>query len=109
MAQKINPRKTAGRLVLDTFKEKRAFSVKTAQPAEICKDLPLSTNVIAYTITNMMADGILILTEDNKYYYSEENWKKFQSKFNRIYWVMIGIPIFVAILFYVIQQFGIFK
>ncbi|HAM63061.1 MAG: hypothetical protein A2Y20_07560 [Firmicutes bacterium GWF2_51_9] len=109
MATKINPRKTAGRLVLDTFKEHRAFSEKTAQPAEICKDLPLSSNVIAYTITNMMADNILIRTEDNRFYYSEENWNKFQTKFNRVYWVIIGIPVVVFIVLYAIQALGLLK
>lgn len=109
MTTKINPRKTSGRLVIDTFKEYKAFSPKTAQPAEICKDLPLSSNVIAYTITNMMKDGILVHTEDNKFYYSQENWNKFQSKFNRIYWLIIGIPAVVAVVLYAVQVLGILK
>lgn len=100
---KVNPRKTAGRLVLDTFKEARAFGPKSAKPAEICKDLPLSSNTIAYTITNMMVDGILIQTEDGRFYYSEQNWQKFQRKFNRIYWLIILIPIVMAVLFYALK------
>ncbi len=109
MTTKINPRKTAGRLVIDAFKECKAFSPKSAQPAEICKDLPLSSNVIAYTISNMMKDGILVHTDDNKFYFSQENWDKFQTKFNHIYWFIIGIPAAVAIILYVIQATGIFK
>lgn len=109
MTTRTNPRKTAGRLVIDTFKKQKAFSPKTAQPVEICKDLPLSSNVIAYTITNMMKDGILIQAEDNKFYYSQENWNKFQKKFNRIYWIIIGIPAVIAVLFYIIKVLGILK
>ena len=109
MTNRTNPRKTAGRLVIDMFKEYKAFSPKTAQPAEICKDLPLSSNVIAYTITNMLKDGILVNTEDNKFYFSQKNWDIFQKKFNRVYWLIIGIPAGVAVLLYVIQAFGILK
>lgn len=107
MTTRMNPRKTAGRLVIDTFKEHKAFSPKSAQPAEICKDLPLSTNVIAYTITNMMKDGILVNTEDNKFYFSQANWDKFQKRFNRVYWLIVGIPVAVAVLLYLIKVSGL--
>jgi hypothetical protein len=109
MSNRTNPRKTAGRLVIDTFKAAKAFSPKTAQSSEICKDLPLSTNVIAYTITNMMKDGILVNTEGDKFYFSQKNWDKFQKGFNRIYWMIIGIPAGVAILLYFIQALGFLK
>ncbi|PKM68433.1 MAG: hypothetical protein CVU94_05350 [Firmicutes bacterium HGW-Firmicutes-19] len=101
--KRVNPRKTAGRLVIDTFKNANAFSEKTAQPVEICKDLPLSSTVIAYTITNMMEDDIFIKTEDNRFYFSQENWAKFEKRFNRIYWILLGIPIALTILFLVID------
>ena len=103
--KRVNPRKTAGRLVIDTFKNAKAFSEKTAQPAEICKDLPLSSSVIAYTITNMMEDDIFIKTEDNRFYFSQKNWDKFEKRFNRIYWILLGIPIGLTILFFVIDLF----
>lgn len=107
MAQKkrVNPRKTAGRLVIDTFKSARAFDEKSAQPAEICKDLPLSSTVIAYTITNMMEDDILIRTDDNRFYFSQENWTKFEKRFNRVYWILLGIPIALTILFLILDAF----
>jgi hypothetical protein len=57
----------------------------------------------------MMADNILIRTEDNRFYYSEENWNKFQTKFNRVYWVIIGIPVVVFIVLYAIQALGLLK
>jgi hypothetical protein len=101
--KRVNPRKTAGRLVIDTFKNAKALSEKTAQPAEICKDLPLSSTVIAYTITNMMEDDILIKTEDGRFYFSQENWTKFEKRFNRIYWILLGIPIGLTILFLIID------
>jgi len=105
----MNPRKTAGRLVLDTFKDAKAFGVKSAQPVEICKDLPLSTKTIAYTISNMMTDGILIQTEDKRFYYSEANWQKFQKKFNRIYWILLIIPVSVAIFLYALKLLNLIR
>lgn len=101
--KRVNPRKTAGRLVIDTFKQAKALDEKSAQPAEICKDLPLSSTVIAYTITNMMEDDILIKTEDNRFYFSQENWTKFEKRFNRIYWILLGIPIGLTILFMILN------
>lgn len=104
MAKKrANPRKTAGRLVIDTLKSNKAFDEKSAQPVVIFKDLPLSTTLIAYTIANLMQDGVVIQTDDEKYYYSEENWKKFESKFNRVYWMLIIIPTVLLVFFLVLQ------
>ena len=104
MAKKrANPRKTAGRLVIDTLKSNKAFDEKSAQPVTIFKDLPLSTTLIAYTIANLMQDEVVIQTEDEKYYYSEENWKKFESKFNRVYWMLIIVPTVLLVFFLVLQ------
>ncbi len=104
MAKKrANPRKTAGRLVIDTLKTNKAFDEQSAQPVTMFKDLPLSTTLIAYTIANLMQDQIVIQTQDEKYYYSEENWRKFESKFNRVYWLLIIIPTSVLLFFLVLQ------
>lgn len=87
-----NPRKTAGRLVIETLKHEKALSEETAKPVTVFKDLPLSSTLIAYTVANFMQDGIVIKTNEEKFYFSEENWTKFEKKFNRVYWILIIIP-----------------
>lgn len=93
--RRANPRKTAGKLIIDELIKNKAVDEASAQPVVVFKDLPLSSTLIAYTIANLMQDNIIIQTSDEKYYYSEENWKKFASKFNRVYWLLIIIPIIV--------------
>lgn len=104
--KRANPRKTAGRLIIDTLKSNKAFNESTAQPVTVFKDLPLSTTLIAYTIANLMQDNIIIQTHDEKYYFSQENWRKFESKFNRIYWILIIIPAVVMVALLLIQAFS---
>lgn len=91
-SKRANPRKTAGRLIIDQLQREKALDETSAKPVTIFKDLPLSTTLIAYSIANLMEDNIVIQTSDEKYYYSEENWKKFASKFNRVYWMLIIVP-----------------
>lgn len=90
--KRANPRKTAGRLIIDELQKHKALDEASAKPVAILKDLPLSTTLIAYTIANLMQDNIVVQTSDERYYYSEENWKKFANKFNRVYWMLIIVP-----------------
>jgi|SRR5690554_2366643 len=106
--KRANPRKTAGRLVIDTLKSNKAIDESSAKPVTIFKDLPLSTTLIAYTIANLMQDDIIIHTSDDKYYYSEKNWRKFENKFNRVYLMLIVIPAVLLMVFLLIQAFSRF-
>lgn len=101
--KRANPRKTAGRLIIDELKKQKAFDEASAQPVTIFKDLPLSTTLIAYSIANLMQDNIVIQTSEETYYFSEENWKKFASKFNRVYWMLIIVPAIVFMIILVIK------
>jgi uncharacterized integral membrane protein len=104
MAQKrTNPRKTAGKLIIDELIKNKAIDEASAKPVIIFKDLPLASTLIAYTIANFMQDDIIIQTSDEKYYYSEVNWKKFASKFNRIYWMLIIVPAIILVIMLVIK------
>ncbi len=88
-----NVRKTAARIIMDTFIKRKATSPEKAIPIEEFKDVKLSTSVISYTIANFMEDEVVYKTGDDRYYFSQENWKKMEKKVTRGYWVMVAIPV----------------
>ena len=88
-----NVRKTAARIIMDTFIKRKATSPEKAIPIEEFKDVKLSTSVISYTIANFMEDEVVYKTGDDRYYFSQENWKKLEKKVSRGYWVMVAIPV----------------
>lgn len=88
-----NVRKTAARIIMDTFIKRKATSPEKAIPIEEFKDVKLSTSVISYTIANFMEDEVVYKTGDDRYYFSQENWKKLEKKVTRGYWVMVAIPV----------------
>ena len=88
-----NVRKTAARIIMDTFIKRKATSKEKAIPIEEFKDVKLSTSVISYTIANFMEDEVVYKTGDDRYYFSQENWKKLEKKVTRGYWVMVAIPV----------------
>lgn len=88
-----NVRKTAARIIMDTFIKRKAASPEKAIPIEEFKDVKLSTSVISYTIANFMEDEVVYKTGDDRYYFSQENWKKLEKKVTRGYWVMVAIPV----------------
>lgn len=92
-----NVRKTAARIIMDTFIKRKATSPERAIPIESFKDVKLSTSVISYTIANFMEDEVVYKTGDDRYYFSEENWKKLEKKVTRGYWVMVAIPVICLI------------
>lgn len=88
-----NVRKTAARIIMDTFIKRKATSPEKAIPIEEFKDVKLSTSVISYTIANFMEDEVVYKNGDDRYYFSQENWKKLEKKVTRGYWVMVAIPV----------------
>ena len=88
-----NVRKTAARIIMDTLIKRKATSPEKAIPIEEFKDVKLSTSVISYTIANFMEDEVVYKTGDDRYYFSQENWKKLEKKVTRGYWVMVAIPV----------------
>lgn len=88
-----NVRKTAARIIMDTFIKRKATSPEKAIPIEEFKDVKLSTSVISYTIANFMEDEVVYKIGDDRYYFSQENWKKLEKKVTRGYWVMVAIPV----------------
>lgn len=103
---KNTPKKTMARIVIDVFLKRNATSPETAIPIEEFKDVKLTTSVISYTIANLMQDGIVQKTGDERYYFVEEAWKKMQKKVGRAYWILLGLPLAILIVILLITHWN---
>lgn len=92
-----NVRKTAARIIIETFLHNKATSPETAIPIEKFKDVKLSTSVISYTIANFLEDGVVFKTGDDRYYFSQEKWKELEKKVTRGYYVFVAVPVICLI------------
>ena len=74
MATKKNTAgQTSARMVMDVLKKNNAYTADSAVGYDAFKNLRLSTAVIAYTIANLMETGIIMRTEEDRYYFEEKN------------------------------------
>ena len=103
--KKKSPQATAARIVMDGFEKKGALRASKAIDVSALKDLPLATPTISYTIANLVKQGVIIQTEDNKYYYSKEGYQKLEKSFLRGYTLIFVIPIAAAIALWLILKF----
>lgn len=103
---KNTPKKTMARIVIDVFLKRDATSPETAIPIAEFKDVKLTSAVISYTIANLMQDGVVQKTGDDRYYFVEEAWKKMQKKVGKAYWILLGMPLIVLILFLLVSNWG---
>lgn len=94
---------TAARKVMDILKKNYALTPDTAIGYEAFKNVPFPTQVIAYTIANLMENGVVMRTDDERYYFVEENWNKMVKKVNFAYVGLIGIPVIAIIVVLAIQ------
>lgn len=88
---------TAARKVMDILKRNYALTPDTAVGYEAFKNLPFPTQVIAYTLANLMENGVVQRTDDERYYFNEVNWNKMVKKVNFAYVGLIGIPLVALI------------
>lgn len=86
------------KIVIDVFLRSGAVSKEKAIPIEEFKDVKMTSAVISYTIGNLMQDGIVQKTEDNRFYFVEAAWNKRKKKVNRAYWILLGMPLIILIL-----------
>ena len=81
MATKKNTAgQTSARMVMDVLKKNNAYTADSAVGYDAFKNLRLSTAVIAYTIANLMETGIIMRTEEDRYYFEVKNWNKVVHK-----------------------------
>ncbi|NCB34120.1 MAG: hypothetical protein EOM64_09655 [Erysipelotrichia bacterium] len=105
MAEARNGQQTAASAVIQKFKKCKAFDEKTAIGYDRLKDIKLTTPVLAYTISNLMDEKVLIRTDDDRYYYSQKGFKKLEKKVYSGYSLLFIIPIVGIVLFYFLTKF----
>ena len=64
----------------------------------------MPTQIIAYTIANLMDNGVVKRTDDEKYYFDQKAWDKVVRKVNFAYAGLLGIPV-IALLFVLLLQY----
>lgn len=96
-------RKTMAKIVIDVFLKRDATSPETAIAIQEFKNVKMTSSVISYTIGNLMQDGIVQKTDDDRFYFVEEQWKKLQKKVKKAYWILLGMPLFVLIIVLLFQ------
>ena len=101
-----NPKATVGRLVISVFEKNRAFTEATAIPIEKFKDLDLSNESIGYTIGNYYESNLIKKTDDGRFYFLKDEYKKFESKIFRKTYFILAVPIIFLIIFTVIANGG---
>lgn len=94
---------------LGNFKKRKAFDAKSAIPVSAFKDLPLATKTLAYTIANLVEEGVVVQTDGDLYYYDELGFKALEVKFVKGYSMFIVIPIVLLVIVLLVQHFFIFR
>ena len=95
---------TAASMVMDTLKKRGAIDEAHAVDASAFKNLPYASSTISYTISNLMEEGVVGKTQDDKFYYDDLGFKALETKFVRGYSMIFIVPIVIAILVYVLQK-----
>ena len=95
---------TAASMVMDTLKKRGAIDEAHAVDVSVFKNLPYASSTISYTISNLMEEGVVGKTQDDKFYYDDLGFKALETKFVRDYSMIFIVPIVIAILIYVLQK-----
>lgn len=95
---------TAASMVMDTLKKRGAVDEKSAVDVSVFKNLPYATSTISYTISNLIEEGVVGKTNDERFYYDDLGFKALETKFVRGYSMIFIVPIIIAILVYVLQK-----
>lgn len=104
--KKESVQQSAGKLIMMVFHHHQAYDSNTAIALTQLSKVPLSSDMIAYTVANFVQEGVLVVTPDDKYYFDQAVWKKLQRQVNRIYWVMLLAPVIIMILFLLLFNQG---
>ena len=103
--KRVSGRQTAGQAVIQFLKQNGALDEEHAIGYDQLKDIKLTTQVLAYTIANLMQENVVIRTEDDRYYFSEANWAKLERKVLGSYSFLFIIPLLGALLFWLLSKF----
>lgn len=100
-----SPGGTAAGLVIEALKKRDATCEQNAVPIKVFKDLPLQTNTLSYTIANLIEEGIVVQTPDEKYYYDDLGYKALEMKFVRGYAMFFIVPIAAMLLLWAASKY----
>ena len=73
--RKRGAKATAASMVMDTLKKRGAVDEKSAVDVSVFKNLPYATSTISYTISNLMEEGVVGKTNDERFYYDDLGFK----------------------------------
>ena len=94
---------TAVQKVLEILHAKKAYSEKTAVGYDAFKNMTYPTQVIAYTLANLMENEVVKRTEDERFYFVEENWNKLKKKISLSNYFFLGLPLIIFLIFLLIK------
>ncbi len=100
-----NPKATAASIVLQTLKNKGAYNEATSVGYEVFKNVKLSTTTLSYTIANLVEEGVVTMTDDERFYYNEAGYKALETKFFRGYAAFIVVPIIAMLVIVALKYF----
>ena len=69
--RKKGAKATAASMVMDTLKKRGAVDEKSAVDVSAFKNLPYATSTISYTISNLIEEGVVGKTNDERFYYDD--------------------------------------
>lgn len=92
-------------MVIQTLKNKGAVNEATAVGYDAFKGVKMSNATLSYTIANLVDENVLVMVDDDKFYYSEEGYRALEKRFMRGYSAFIVVPVVMVILFLLIQHF----
>ena len=104
--KKRNSGRTASEAVINVFRKHKAYSQKRAVKIDAFKDLPLSTSTISYTMANLIDQGVIMQSEDQKeYWFNEARWNELSKEVVRDYQMIFIVPLVVGVLVFILIKF----
>ncbi|MDR1795444.1 MAG: hypothetical protein LBR25_08630 [Erysipelotrichaceae bacterium] len=93
-----NIQKSAAKQVLEVLHEHKAYSSASAIPVASFKDLKFSSNIIAYTLANLMESNSVRRTEDDRYWFSQKDWDRLSKSVRRGFMGILLIPVIAGVI-----------
>lgn len=106
MEKRRSVQKTAGRMIMDVLKKNYALSEDKAIGIEAFKNLPLTSQVIAYTIGNFIENGVIKEVDGKLFYFSQKDWDRLVKKVNFSYVLLYGLPLFFVFAYLLYTNWG---
>ncbi len=103
--KRVSGRQTAGQAVIQYLRRAGAVDEEHAIGYDQLKNIKLTTQVLAYTIANMMEEKVVVRTDDERYYFSEAAWAKLERKVLGSYSFLFLIPLLGALLFWLLSKY----